>query len=206
MMGFVIIGSVIGIREERNMKIYILDRKRSTTRYAELYFYGLDNVEVVNAEFEDFMRNNPVECVVSPANAYGLMDGGYDWAITRYFGEQLPKRVQRYILEHLYGEQPVGTSIIVDAGKNGQRLIHTPTMRIPEPIKDPCVIYHCMRSTLMCAYQNNVQSIVIPFFGGGCGDIHPNIVAKMMWKAYTQIHNPPSELDWNYAYSQEISC
>lgn len=51
MMGFVIIGSVIGIREERNMKIYILDRKRSTTRYAELYFYGLDNVEVVNAEF-----------------------------------------------------------------------------------------------------------------------------------------------------------
>ena len=71
----------------------------------------------------------------------------------------------KYIMDHLYGEQPVGTSILVDAGKNGQRLIHTPTMRTPEVIKDPRTIYHCMRSTLICAYQNNIRSIVIPFFG-----------------------------------------
>ena len=51
------------------MKIYILDRSRATTRYAELYFSGYENVEVVNAEFEDFMRTYPVDCVVSPANA-----------------------------------------------------------------------------------------------------------------------------------------
>lgn len=186
------------------MKMYILDRSRSTTRYAGLYFGGYENVEVVNAEFEDFMRTYPVDCVVSPANAYGLMDGGYDLAITRYFGDQLQQRVQQYIVDNLYGEQPVGTSIIVDAGRNGQRLIHTPTMRTPSEIKDPCLIYHCMRSTLICAYENNVESIVIPFFGGGCGNLHPNIVAKMMWKAYVQIHNPPQKLDWDYAYSQEI--
>ena len=108
------------------------------------------------------------------------------------------------IVDNLYGEQPVGTSIIVDAGRNGQRLIHTPTMRIPSEIKDSCLIYQCMRSTLICAYANNVESIVIPFFGGGCGNLHPNIVAKMMWKAYVQIHNPPQKLDWDYAYSQEI--
>jgi len=73
-----------------------------------------------------------------------------------------------------------------------------------EQAADPCLIYHCMRSTLTCAYKNNVESIVIPFFGGGCGNLHPNIVAKMMWKAYVQIHNPPQKLDWDYAYSQEI--
>lgn len=186
------------------MKIYILDRSRATTRYAELYFHNLNNIEVVTAEFEDFMRDYLVDCVVSPANAYGLMDGGYDLAITRYFGEQLKERVQKYIVDHLYGEQPVGTSILVDAGKNGQCLIHTPTMRTPEVIRDPRTVYHCMRSTLICAYQNNIRSIVIPFFGGGCGGIHPNVVAQMMWKAYVQIHNPPKKLDWDYAYSQEF--
>ena len=42
------------------MKIYILDRKRSTTRYAELYFYGLDNVEVLTQiDEKDFYANLP---------------------------------------------------------------------------------------------------------------------------------------------------
>ena len=60
-----------------------------------------------------------------------------------------------------------------------------------------------MRSTLMCAYQNNVQSILIPLFGGGCGEVHPQTIAKMMKLAYDQIHNPPKKLDWDYVESVE---
>lgn len=30
-----------------------------------------------------------IDAVVSPANAYGLMDGGYDKALTDYFGNDL---------------------------------------------------------------------------------------------------------------------
>lgn len=186
------------------MKIYILDRNSDNCQYVQQYFGGQADVEVVTAEFEDFMNDYPVECVVSPANAYGLMDGGYDLAITRYFGDELQQRVQQYIVDHLYGEQPVGTSIIVDAGEDGQWLIHTPTMRTPEEIEDPRVIYHCMRSTLICAYQNDVESIVIPLFGCGCGAVDPRIAAQMMWRAYEQIHNPPKSLNWDYAYSREI--
>ena len=87
------------------MKIYILDRSRATTRYAELYFHNLNNVEVVTAEFEDFMRDYLVDCVVSPANAYGLMDGGYDMAITQYFGEQIPKE-RSAVDPHTYYADP----------------------------------------------------------------------------------------------------
>lgn len=36
--------------------------------------------------FTDFMDTYDVECVVSPANSFGLMDGGYDLTITMWFG------------------------------------------------------------------------------------------------------------------------
>lgn len=186
------------------MKIYIINRGEVQLRYVKLYFHGESNVECVAAEFDEFLRSNPVQCIVSPANAFGLMDGGYDLAITHYFGNQLQKRVQQHIIDHYYGEQPVGTSFMIDAGKEGRKLIHTPTMRTPQPIKDPLVIYQCMRTTLMCAYENNLDSLLIPLFGGGCGEVQPKIIAEMMWKAYDQIHNPPKKLDWDYVEEHEI--
>jgi len=179
------------------LKIYIIDRSREKTKYAELYFHGADDVEVVCSNFFDFMKKYDVQCVVSPANAFGLMDGGYDLAITRYFGEQLPKRVQKYILDNFYGEQPVATSFIVDAGKENKFLIHTPTMRLPEKIKDDFVIYQCMRTTLMCAYSNRMKSILVPFFGGGVGGVPPKRIAELMRKAYDQIHAEHTGVNWN---------
>ncbi|MGB3240982.1 MAG: hypothetical protein WBB29_22045 [Geitlerinemataceae cyanobacterium] len=50
------------------------------------------------------------DCLVSPANSFGMMDGDMDAAIVRYFGQSLMDRVQRRILDDYLGEQPVGTS------------------------------------------------------------------------------------------------
>lgn len=179
------------------MKIYILDESKEKLDIIKEYFED-DSIIFVQDEFAHFMQTNSVDCVVSPGNSFGIMDGGYDMAITAWFGEQLQNRVQQYILDDFYGEQPVGTSFIIKANDNGQSLIHTPSMRIPQKIKDETVIYQCMRSTLICAKQNNVKSIVIPLFGGGCGKVAPNVIAKMMNLAYIQINNPPQKLDWEY--------
>ena len=186
------------------MKIYIIEKNKQKMDYIKLYFKD-DDVTFVQEDFAYFMCNTHVDCVVSPANAFGLMDGGYDLAITDWFGKQLQIRVQQYIIDNFFGEQPVGTSFYIKANDKGQSLIHTPSMRTPQIIKDPLVVYQCMRSTLMCAYQNNLQSILIPLFGGGCGEVHPQIIAKMMKLAYDQIHNPPKKLDWNYVESVEIT-
>lgn len=185
------------------MKIFIIEQNKQKMDWIKKYFKN-DPVILVQDDFERFMNKNEVECVVSPANAFGLMDGGYDYAITKWFGNQLQARVQQYIIENLYGEQPVGTSIIVKANDKGQCLIHTPSMRTPSIIKDPLVVYQCMRSTLICAYQNNIKSILIPLFGGGCGEVEPQIIAKMMKLAYDQVHNPPKKLDWKYAKRARI--
>ncbi len=187
-----------------DMKIYLLDRNIETCGAWNKYFLSVPNVEVVCLDFLAFMRQYKVDCVVSPANGYGLMDGGYDQAITDWFGPDLQKSVQQYIIDNLYGEQPVGSSIMLETDINSIKLIHTPTMRYPGIIKDDMVIYHCMRSCLIAALSGGVKSVVIPAFGGATGCVDYDTVAKRMWQAYKQLSVPPSVIDWDYAVDQRI--
>ena len=48
-------------------------------------------------------------------------------------------------------------SIMIETKKDNQFLIHTPTMRTPEEIVDPRIIYQCMRTTLIVAKKNNIK-------------------------------------------------
>lgn len=178
-----------------NVKIYLLDQNPEMARALRLAFAG-EEAEVVCADFEAFMSARRVECVVSPANSFGLMDGGYDAAITRWFGDQLQERVRAYIWEHFRGEQPVGSAFIIDAGMDGQKLIHVPTMRVPSRIRDPEVVYQAMRVTLMTALENRVSSIVIPVFGGAAGGVRPALAADMMLRGYRQVLHPRQVNGW----------
>ncbi|WP_052055348.1 macro domain-containing protein [Myxosarcina sp. GI1] len=54
--------------------------------------------------------------MVSAGNSFGLMDDGVDLAIIRYFGIDLMDKVQEYIIREFRGEQPVGTSFIIETG------------------------------------------------------------------------------------------
>lgn len=197
------------------MKIYLLDINKQMTDAWEQEFgcKNVDNIEIVNDDFAHFMDTHPyIDAVVSPANSFGLMDGGYDAAISDYFGESLVKDVQQKIIRRWYGEQPVGTSMTVPI-KNRTIfdehiwhykyaiLIHTPTMRTPEKIIDNRIIYQCMRTTLIEAIRQEVNHIVIPAFGGATGSVPYDEIAKMMCLAYKQICNVPDKLSWGYAHS-----
>ena len=194
------------------MKIYLLDVNKSVTNCWSKYFVNLQDeneVQIVNQDFATFLKSHPeIDAVVSPANAFGLMDGGYDKAITDYFGKDLMKEVQRKIMFDWHGEQPVGTSMSVPIynrvfntiyGSKICQLIHTPSMRTPEVIKDSRIIYQCMRTTLIEALRLKVNSIIIPAFGGLTGRVPCDEIAKMMYLAYKQIYNQPEELNWGYA-------
>ncbi len=182
------------------MKIYLLDREKSKTEALKKYFVQTEDLQIITAEFCDFMKKYRVEAIVSPANAFGLMDGEYDLAITEYFGESLQRKVQAYILENYHGMQPVGTSFLCGIDDTGQKLIHTPTMCYPRAIKDPFVIFQCMRTTLMVALENHLKSIVIPVFGGATGKISPEICAAMMALGYQQIMTHQNEISWDHAW------
>ena len=192
------------------MKIYLLDINKKMTDAWGKYFHPLRDIEIVNEDFATFMDKYPnIEAVVSPANSFGLMDGGYDKAITDYFGEGFMKNVQETILRDWFGEQPVGTSMTVPIYNKriinnlgvecNPILIHTPSMRTPEIIKDNRIIYQCMRTTLIEAEKQEVGSIVIPAFGGLTGRVPYDEIAKMMFLAYRQIYKQPKDITWGYA-------
>ena len=172
------------------LKIYLLDRNPLIAFALKDAFSSIQRVEVVRDDFAHFMdTHKDLACIVSPGNAFGYMDGGYDAAITDYFGKAAQEAVQDYIARHLFGEQPVATSILVDIPGTDKKLIHTPTMRLPSPIKDRIVVYQAMRTTLMCALQAKVPSIVIPAFGGATGKVNPQVLAKCMKAGYDQVRS-----------------
>lgn len=180
------------------MKIYLLDINKNMTYAWQQYFKGQEGIEIVNAYFQDFMQKHPeVEGIVSPANSFGLMDGGYDKAIIDYLGQRAQTNVLT-VLDLVYkGYQPVGTCLAIPFSR--YTILHTPTMRTPEPIIDYRVIYDCMRSCLLKARELKLEAIVVPAFGGLTGRVPYETIAEMMLLAYTHLDDQVPEMNWGYA-------
>lgn len=110
-------------------KLILVDPNSELCQAWEKAFRGVEKVEIRNEIFENIAD---FDCMVSAANSFGLMDGGVDLAIRNFFGIQLEEAVQQYILDNYHGEQPVGTSFIIETGNPKHPfLAHTPTMRVP---------------------------------------------------------------------------
>lgn len=171
------------------MKIYLVDLdNRMTTRWAK-DFQDAEEVEIVNGDMPEFLDSHKdVDTIVSAANSFGLMDGGLDAVYIRYFGEALQEAVLKRIREEHLGEQPVGSSLILDIpGRKGKRLIHTPSMRTPQPLLDPRVVYTCTRSALVTAMKHQAKAVVLPAFGHLTGRIKAETVSGLMYKAYADV-------------------
>lgn len=175
----------------KDLKIYIVSTDSYAVDSLKEEFEGIKNVFIFNEDIRDFYdrKADEIDCLVSPANAYGIMDGGYDAALSDILGWEFQNKVQDYIKRHYFGEQPVATSFIIDTEIPGLKLIHTPTMQYPSPIEDDMVIYQCMRTTLMCALKHDVSCIVLPVFGGAVGDVDGDTCARRMLEGYLQIKN-----------------
>ena len=179
------------------------------------WFEGFPNVEVVFKPFEQM----EFDCVVSAANSFGLMDGGVDQCITDYFGVQMMKRVQQEIIENFYGEQPVGTSIIVRGNQEvkfqggaivkNKYVAHTPTMRIPMDIGKTTNPYSAMKAMLIAVETHNanidynvdskIDVVVCPGLGTNAGRVPAEVAAIQMSTALFHFLNPPKVIDWYYA-------
>jgi O-acetyl-ADP-ribose deacetylase (regulator of RNase III) len=141
---------------------------------------------------------------------FGLMDGGVDAAITRFFGVQLMERVQRRILDEYRGEQPVGTSMLVETNHPEHRwLAHTPTMRAPMAIARTDNVYRAMWAMLLEVQRHNraeavpIRTVACPGLGTGTGQVPPGEAARQMSLAYRNFVNPPDAIDWQFADSRQ---
>lgn len=167
------------------MKIYLLDNNELITAAWKQYFSGCKDVKVVTDEFKHFMDKHKVACVVSPGNSKGIMLGGYDLAITKYFGNELTNKIQNHIAKtYPGGLQPVASAFITDISNSSIKLIHCPTMLKPSVIYNAKIVNDCMYNVLKVADDHKIASIVIPAFGGMTGKVNPNDLAREMFDAY----------------------
>lgn len=165
------------------MKAILLDLATSICDAWREFFAGLSDVEIRHAPFESLIGT--FDCFVSPANSFGLMDGGIDAAITRYFGFALQDLVQAEIWRQYRGEQPVGTCLIVPTG-NPQCpwLAHCPTMRAPMDVSWTNNAYAAFLAALTTAEAHGIETLACPGLGTLTGSMPANVAARQMRYAF----------------------
>jgi len=186
-----------------DLKLILVDPIEDLCHEWRQKFEGMESVSVVNGYFEEL---DEYDCMVSAANSFGLMDGGVDLAIVRYFGLDLMDRVQAHIIEHFCGEQPVGTSFIMPTGHPTHPfLAHTPTMRVPMVIAHTDNVYLAMWAMLLAVRHHNqnetqkIRTIACPGLGTANGRVPFTRAAKHMALAYKNFLHPPQSINWPYA-------
>ena len=186
-----------------DIRLILVDPKTELCNAFREQFQHFSNVEIVVGRFEQLSE---FDCMVSAANSFGLMDGGVDYAITQFFGDSLQSRVQQRIIAEFLGEQPVGTSIIVETDNPKHPYIaHTPTMRVPMAISRTDNVYIAMWSMLLAVRQHNLKSnkkiniVACSGLGTATGRVDFQRAAWQMALAYENFLKPPSYIDWRYA-------
>ena len=187
------------LRNDIIMKLILVAPNPLLSNAFQENFHYLPNIEIINNYFESVPE---YDCLVSPANSFGLMDGGIDAAIIKYFGDSLMTLVQQKILDEYLGEQPVGTSMIVETGHPQHPfLAHTPTMRVPMSIAGTDIPYVAMWAMLLAIRRHNrqqekqIRTVVCPGLGTGIGQVSYQEAARQMALAYDHFVYPPKSIN-----------
>jgi O-acetyl-ADP-ribose deacetylase (regulator of RNase III) len=167
------------------MKIQLVDRNAEMCKQWATHFEGTTDVTIHQGDFFGV----PTDCVVSPANSYGFMDGGLDWWITKKLGGRVQAMIQKMIAEKYDGELLVGQAVLVETGNTDIPFcISAPTMRVPLILNDSPNVYLAARATFLklkkSAEHLNINSITISGMGTGVGKVPFDVCAKQMRKAY----------------------
>jgi O-acetyl-ADP-ribose deacetylase (regulator of RNase III) len=151
--------------------------------------------ESVRVECGDFFAT-AADAIVSPANSFGIMDGGLDLAILSQLGESIQHRVQSMIVERHHGELPVGAAEVVETeNEKWPFLVVAPTMRVPELVSNSLNAYLAFRAALLAVRAFNqleirIRSMVVPGLATGIGGMSARRCAAQMREAYDQVAGP----------------
>ncbi|NUP12300.1 MAG: Appr-1-p processing protein [Polyangiaceae bacterium] len=176
------------------MEILLVDHHAALTRAWSEVFAEHEEVTVVHGDF--FERD--ADAMVSPANSFGIMDGGIDVAIRRELGGTIQNVVQKLILEKHHGELHVGAAEIVEtAHVRWPFLVVAPTMRVPESVANTLNAYVAFRAILLAVMRHNeqsptklIRSLLVPGLGTGIGAMDPRRCAAQMRLALDQVRGP----------------
>ncbi|KAL7920595.1 hypothetical protein ACQKWADRAFT_297952 [Trichoderma austrokoningii] len=146
----------------------------STALQAALSSHGLSTLDITYHNCALSFVEAQFDVVVSPANSYGRLDGGFDDAISRAFSPRddylaLTRAVQARLYDDYRGFAPPGTCTLLripdellQRSRNawGTRyLALCPLMRVPSAVDwDREVVYECTWS-LLCAIDKHNRTV-----------------------------------------------
>ncbi|MCA8829036.1 macro domain-containing protein [Hymenobacter pini] len=196
------------------MHVNLIDTNPEVVAAWQRVFADVPQVTVRHASIFD----HPADALVSPANSFGFMNGGIDFAISKHLGWHLEKQLQQLIRDEYYGELLVGQAAILETGHAGfPYLISAPTMRTPMTITRGPNVYQAMKAILLLLRHgrlhtgepvaDKVQTVAVPGLGTGVGQVPPLVCARQMRLAWEDVTKEKyatkqgwEELRSNYAY------
>jgi O-acetyl-ADP-ribose deacetylase (regulator of RNase III) len=164
------------------MELWLVDRNPDLVRAWEVEFEGIPNVFIHHGDILSIAENT----IVSPANSYGIMDGGIDLTYTEYFGTRPQQEIQKKIALRSEGYLPVGSAVLVETGNAKiSFMISAPTILVPQQI-DKANVFFAMSAILKIADLNRdkVKKIYCPGLGTGTGRVAPEDAANEMANCY----------------------
>jgi len=176
-------------------QIYLIDQSPHLVNAWRDAFSRFPEFHILKGDY----FQQPADAMVSPANSFGIMDGGLDLAIRNEMGYSIQGRVQDVIVSRYHGELPVGAAEIVPTGdQRWKYLIAAPTMRIPESVSGTLNAYLVFRAILVAIENFNrqsgrreIDSLVCSGLGTGVGGMSPSRCARQMLLAYKAVLGPP---------------
>jgi O-acetyl-ADP-ribose deacetylase (regulator of RNase III) len=160
---------------------------------------GLDFVRVHRGSILEV----EADAVVSPANGFGLMEGGVDAAFLHRFGPGLQARVRKVILEEHHGELLVGEAAVVETeDARTPWFIAAPTMRVPMALpRDSVNAYLAARAVFLLLRHGRMRSglsrgplvvdritrLAMPGLGTGVGGLDVRVCARQVRAAIDEV-------------------
>lgn len=168
------------------MKIQLVDRNEGMCQRWEEHFKDCNDVIVHNGDFFSL----ETDCVVSPANSFGFMDGGLDYVISETLGWQIQNKLRVQLGEKHNGELLVGLAELVET--DNERVpycISAPTMRVPLTLINNVNVYLASKAIFRILLENadKIKSVTISGLGTGVGGVPYDICAKQMKQAYDDV-------------------
>jgi len=177
-----------------------------------LTFHLVDlNPEVVKAWQQFFSRGGRAEisegdvmaldmtAIVTPANSFGIMEGGLGDVLNKASQGKLETRIRKMIQDKHAGEMPVGQAEIIKSGMDKpQFIVVAPTVRVPIRQTNTTVnSYLATRAALrtLAAYMREanenggakIESVAFVGMGTGGAKCPPAVAAFQMYEAYCQV-------------------
>ncbi len=171
-----------------------------------------DNISVHLGKFQELT----IDAIVSPANSYGVMDGGIDAHINNYLNEdktykEFIKMIQLQLSKKVNSLQQPGSAILLESNcSKCPYIIHSPTMQVPSIINNKEIIYWCIFNILSLVQLHNEQNVnkintvCMPGMGTGCGNLPYEDFVKLLGLAYKHFKQnlTKTEIDWEFGVEQ----